>query len=173
MLESTIRVLNAMKAAGVVEDYAIGGAIGALFYMEPIETHDLDIFVALPESESGLLTLEGVYNYLRRRGCVPDGEHVMVEGVAVQILVPATSLQAEALEQAALRSYGGEEVKVMTAEHLVAIMAELNRPKDRVRIALFLEQYDVDGEKLHEILTRHGLGKKWKRLSREIGFDRP
>ncbi|GMR22327.1 MAG: hypothetical protein BMS9Abin37_0669 [Acidobacteriota bacterium] len=78
MIERTIRILNEMKQARVIEDYAIGGAIGALFYIEPIETHDLDIFAALPESASGLVTLDGIYRYLQQRGYQPEGEHVVI-----------------------------------------------------------------------------------------------
>ena len=88
-----------MKQAQVIEDYAIG----ALFYIEPIETHDLDIFAALPERDS-----DGIYRYLQQRGYQPEGAHVVVEGVSVQVLVPSTSLQAEALDNATRRSYGSE-----------------------------------------------------------------
>ena len=42
-MERTIKVLNQMKSEGVILDYALGGAVAALFYMEPIETHDLDV----------------------------------------------------------------------------------------------------------------------------------
>ena len=89
------------------------------------------------------------------------------------MLVPSTSLQAEALENATRRSYGSETVRVMSAEHLISIMAELNRPKDRIRISLFLEQFDVDSEKLAVILARHGLEQKWKKILMELGLERP
>ncbi len=171
MMERTIQILNDMKQAQVIEDYAIGGAIGALFYIEPIETHDLDIFAALPESDSGLVTLDGIYRYLQQRGYQPEGEHVVIEGVSVQVLVPSTSLQAEALDNATRRSYGSETVRVMSAEHLLAIMAELNRPKDRIRISMFLEQFDVDSEKLAVILARHGLEQKWNKILMELGLE--
>jgi hypothetical protein len=162
-----------MQEAQVIEGYAIGGAIGALFYIEPIETHDLDIFAALPESESGLVTLEPIYQYLDQRGYHPEGEHVVIDGVPVQVLVPSTPLQAEALESAGPRSYGAESVRVMSAEHLVAMMVELNRPKDRIRISIFLEQADVDAEKLAAILARHGLTQKWNKILTELGLEHP
>ncbi len=172
-MERTIRILNEMKQAHVIEDYAIGGAIGALFYIEPIETHDLDIFAALPESDSGRVSLGDIYSYLQQRGYPPDGEHIVIEGVSVQVLVPSTSLQTEALDNATGRTYGTETVRVMSAEHLLAIMAELNRPKDRIRISLFLEQFDVDMEKLAVILARHGLAQKWKKILLELGLEQP
>ncbi len=61
----------------------------------------------------------------------------------------------------------------MSAEHLLAIMAELNRPKDRIRISLFLEQFDVDREKLAVILARYGLAQKWKKILMELGLEQP
>jgi hypothetical protein len=33
-----------MQSDGVIERYAIGGAVGATFYLEPIATLDVDIF---------------------------------------------------------------------------------------------------------------------------------
>ncbi len=133
----------------------------------------MDIFAALPESDSGLVSLEDIYSYLQQRGYPPDGEHIVIEGVSVQVLVPSTSLQTEALDNATGRTYGTETVRVMSAEHLLAIMAELNRPKDRIRISLFLEQFDVDNEKLAVILARHGLEPKWKKILMELGLERP
>ena len=47
-MERTVKVLNEMKTEGVILDYALGGAVAALFYIEPIETHDLDVFISLP-----------------------------------------------------------------------------------------------------------------------------
>jgi hypothetical protein len=37
--------INALREAGIIGESAIGGAIGATFYLEPISTFDLDIFV--------------------------------------------------------------------------------------------------------------------------------
>ena len=64
-METTLQVLNGMERAGVIRRYAIEGAVGAIFYMEPVLTYDLDIFVELPTAGSGLLSLSQVYDYLR------------------------------------------------------------------------------------------------------------
>src|SRR4030067_78008 len=45
-IKEVITVINQMQADGVVECYAIGGAVGATFYLEPVATLDVDIFVA-------------------------------------------------------------------------------------------------------------------------------
>ncbi|MEK7783625.1 MAG: hypothetical protein AAB279_06835, partial [Candidatus Binatota bacterium] len=63
-MEKTLQVLNALERDGVLSRYAIGGAMGATFYVEPVLTFDLDIFVILPQTARGLLTLEPLYEAL-------------------------------------------------------------------------------------------------------------
>jgi hypothetical protein len=67
-MEKTLQVLNVLEHDGVLQRYAIGGAMGATFYVEPVLTFDLDIFVILPQTTTGLLTLESLYEALRERG---------------------------------------------------------------------------------------------------------
>ncbi len=56
-MDKTLQVLNGLVAEGVLSRYAIGGAMGATFYVEPVLTFDLDIFVVLPQTSAGLYTL--------------------------------------------------------------------------------------------------------------------
>ena len=42
-IRDAIIVLNQMRADGVIERYAIGGAVGATFYLEPVATLDVDV----------------------------------------------------------------------------------------------------------------------------------
>ncbi|MGH9461158.1 MAG: hypothetical protein ACRD1X_08060 [Vicinamibacteria bacterium] len=171
-MERTIKVLNQMKTDGVIVNYTLGGAVAALFYMEPIETHDLDVFISLPPKENEpLLSLHNVYDYLSRKGYAPGNEEVVVEGVPVQFLVASTPLVEEAMAAASERDYGAQRVVVMRPEYLVAIMVELNRPKDRIRLALFLDQVPLDLPHLAKILKTHGLEKKWKRILKETGHE--
>jgi hypothetical protein len=44
-MEATLNVLNELERSGVFTRYAIGGAMGATFYVEPLLTFDLDVFV--------------------------------------------------------------------------------------------------------------------------------
>jgi len=171
-MERTVKVLNQMKSEGVILDYALGGAVAALFYMEPIETHDLDVFISLPPTQSRpLLSLDGVYHYLSTKGYLPEEDHVVVEGVPVQFLVASTPLVEEAMNEASELNYGAQKVAVMRPEHLVAIMVEVNRPKDRIRLVLFLDQVSLDLERLSAILKTHSLQKKWTRILREVGHE--
>jgi len=41
-IKEVIKTINRMKADGVIERYAIGGAVGATFYLEPVATLDVD-----------------------------------------------------------------------------------------------------------------------------------
>ena len=60
-----------MQADGVIERYAIGGAVGATFYLEPVATLDVDIFVAFhPEPGSLIVTPRSIFDYLTSHGCV-------------------------------------------------------------------------------------------------------
>lgn len=49
-MEKALAVLNELEQAGILGRYAIGGAMAATFYAEPVVTFDLDIFVVLPRS---------------------------------------------------------------------------------------------------------------------------
>lgn len=49
-MQKTLEVLNELEREGTISRYAIGRAIGAMFYAEPVSTFDLDIFCMLPNS---------------------------------------------------------------------------------------------------------------------------
>ena len=94
-------VLNELEKEGVFTRYAIGGAMGATFYVEPLLTFDLYVFVVLPQTESGLLTLAPLYEALRGRGYLKEeGECALIEGVPVQFLPAYNTLLEEALKGA-------------------------------------------------------------------------
>ena len=40
-MKKTPKVINELKERGLIDDYAIGGGIAALFYIEPFLTYDL------------------------------------------------------------------------------------------------------------------------------------
>lgn len=162
-MRRTLEVLNLMEREGVFQRYAIGGAIAALFYIEPVLTFDLDVFVVLPSNSTGLLSLESIYDWLRARGYREAKETVEIEGVPVQFLPAHNKLTEEALTEADTLDYDGIPVPVMRPEHLIAIMLQTGRDKDRQRLALFREEAQINPRYLDEILTRHGLGEKWQK----------
>jgi hypothetical protein len=104
-MEATLKVLNELERESVFQRYAIGGAVGAIFYMEPFLTYDLNVFVVLPSTAGGLLTLGPVYEALRRRGYEEEGECVNIEGVPVQFLPAYNALVEEALAEAIVQRH--------------------------------------------------------------------
>ena len=108
-MKATLQVINQMQADGVISHYAIGGAIGATFYLEPTSTFDIDVFVALGNLPgSSLVSLEPIYRYLEGRGCRPEKECILIEGWLVQFLPrPGDALDEEALAQAVPADAGG------------------------------------------------------------------
>ena len=164
-MEATLQVLNELECEGVISRYAIGGAVGAIFYMEPFLTFDLDVFVLLPQTSGGLLTLAPIYESLKRRGCEEEGECLLVEGMPVQFLPANNPLLEEALTEARETRYAETVTRVLRPEHLAAIMIQTGRDKDRQRFAAFMQQVELDADYLREALERHQLTErfnKWK-----------
>ena len=60
-MHKALKALNNLVADGVIENYAIGGAIGASFYLPAMQTEDLDVFVFMPSATSVLVSLSAVY----------------------------------------------------------------------------------------------------------------
>lgn len=67
-MRDKLAVLNRMEAEGVIGRHAIGGAVGALFYLEPSDTADIDVFVAFRGEAGGLVSLAPIYDWLRSQG---------------------------------------------------------------------------------------------------------
>jgi hypothetical protein len=161
-MKRTLQVLNELERDGVVERYAIGGAMGATFYVEPLLTFDLDVFVILPKDAGNLLSLAPLYEALRSRGYTEEGECVLIEGVPVQFLPAYNALLEEALREARETPYEEVSARVVRAEHLIAICLQTGRDKDRERVRILREQAELDMSYLAGVLQRHGLEGKWK-----------
>ena len=54
--------------------------------------------------------------------------------------------------------------RVVRVEHLLAIMLQTNRPKDRTRITHLLDEARIDTRALTRILKRHDLSAKWRKF---------
>jgi hypothetical protein len=161
-MKETLKVLNRMVKEGVIRDYAIGGAVAAIYYLEPFDTVDLDIFVQLEASGSDLAILAPIYEYLARQGYKARGEYVYIEGLPVQFLPVFNPLTEEALAKAKTIRYDRVLTRIMRPEHLVAIMLATGRTKDYLRIAMFLEQGAVNMRSLKTVLRAFGLIRKWQ-----------
>ncbi|MDP9292751.1 MAG: hypothetical protein M3O82_10375 [Verrucomicrobiota bacterium] len=168
-IKEVIEMINRMQADGVIERYAIGGAVGATFYLEPVATLDVDVFVEFhTEPGSQMISREPIFRYLRDRGCTMEGEHVVIAGWPIQFLPAGSTLVQEALAKAVEKDVEGTPARVFTAEHIAAIALETARAKDKARVLQFIEADAIDLDRLQEILTRHGLGGAWEQFERQF-----
>ena len=152
-----------MERDGVFTRYAIAGAMAATFYVEPLLTFDLDVFVVLPQTPGGLLTLAPLYDALRARGySEEENECIRIEGVPVQFLPAYNALLEEALKEAQEIMYEDVPARVLRSEHLLAICLQTGRSKDRERVRILREQAKLDQNFLADVLRRHQLEDKWK-----------
>lgn len=154
-LADVLRAANGLVEAKLIEDYAIGGALAAIHYIEPFATYDADIFF-IPADKGLTAGIPAIYTHLKSQGWQVDREHLMVKGFPVQFLA-AQGLTEEAVREARRIKFEGVPAKVFRAEHIVAIAAGVGRNKDLARIEQMLQQADLDKTLLEKILQRHNL----------------
>lgn len=167
-MEKTLKILNQLERGGIIQKYAVGGAVAAIFYIEPILTYDLDVFVFLPRTKSGLVTISPIYQYLQRKGFKAQKEQIVIEGIPVQFIPAYNELVEEALSEARELFYKRIKTRVLRAEHLLAIMLQTYRPKDKARMTQLLEETKIDLKYLRKIIARHGLQTKWQEFKRRF-----
>ena len=156
-----------MVADGVIENYAVAGAIAAIFYVEPFSTEDLDVLVLTPEGHL-IIELPG-WDYLKAHGYTKiEKGGIVVEGWPVQFLPATTPLEREAYIKADFLSVEDVRVRVVLPEHLFAIMLSVGRPKDIARIKMFLSQDAVKMNALEDVIRRYDLSEKWSDYKRSF-----
>ena len=163
-MQAALRALNQLVADTVISQYAIGGAIGASFYIEAVQTEDVDAFVVMSPSTSGLLTLAPIYDALTRLGGVIEREYVRFAEWPVQILPDANDLVRDAITNAKSVEFEGISTRVFTAEHLCAVALQTGRTKDYLRVIMFIEASAVDRQKLEALILQHNLTQRLSRL---------
>jgi hypothetical protein len=171
-IKKVLAAINQMRRDGVIDRYAIGGAVGATFYLEPVATLDVDVFVSFrPEPGQLLVSPRPIFDYLTRQGAAVDGEYLVIAGWPVQFLPPTGLLGEEGLEEAVETLVDDEPAFVFTAEHLAAIALQTGRAKDKARLLQFIESGVLDMGKFNSVIERHDLLEKWQRF--ELQFLSP
>jgi hypothetical protein len=177
-LPKAVQVITKLAKHGAIQNYAIAGAVAALNYIQPTLTEDLDILVSLSSlggHTSGLVLLTPIETALAKMGYTERTDvGYLIEGWPVQFLPAASPLDDEALEQAVEVDIGDSvTARCLRAEHVVATAASLGRPKDIVRIQVFLEQGAVDLAALRAVLARHALLGTWRNLCLKAAIRDP
>jgi len=163
-----------MEADGVIENYAIGGGIAAIYYLEAYLTDDIDIFIPVASvavGEAGLISLEPIYGYLKGLGYQPAKEGVIIEDWLVQFIPTFEPMQEEAIAKARRVTYGETETSIFTAEYLAAELLRSGRRKDHARVIALIEGNCVDMEILRDIIRRYRLTEKWKRFAKQFDLE--
>lgn len=168
IVKRTIAVLNELEESKTIEKYAIGGGIAVLFYVEPIFTSDMDIFCLIPaEKDKSIISLASVYDFLKKKGYKEYKEQVLIEGIPVQFIPAYNELVEDAVSNAKVVDYEEIKTKVVSLEHLLAIMLQTNRPKDRERIFIILDEAKIKQHVLDKILNKYDLMDRWKEIKKE------
>jgi hypothetical protein len=169
-----IALVNQMEADGVIERYAVGGAVAATFYLEPVATVDVDIFVMFRQEPGQLLLSPNpILDYLTARGGILEGEYVILAGWPVQFLPPTSPLVEEAMTNAATVDVEGTPARVLTAEYLAAIALQTGRGKDNARLLQFIEAGVVRPAVFQSIVGQHALVDQWQEFVRSFLKDKP
>ena len=74
-MKEVAQLLNEMRSAGVITDYALFGAAAQIRYTEPVATLDADVLVAVPSPER-LDILLPIYTFCSQKGYHPEGEAI-------------------------------------------------------------------------------------------------
>src|SRR5947208_14247201 len=116
-LADVFRAANELVAAKLIEDWALGGALAAIYYVEPFTTYDADIFF-IPADKELTAGIPAIYAHLHAQGWQVEREHLLVRGFPVQFLA-ASGLTEEAVREAEHIQYEGVPAKVFRSEHIV------------------------------------------------------
>jgi hypothetical protein len=160
-------LLNAMREAGVIAEYALFGAAAQMRYTEAVATFDADVLVAVPSPER-LDVLRPLYEFCAQRGWQPEGETIRVGAWPVQLIPVFSPLTREALALADTADFDGVPFRVVRAGHLAAIALSVGRAKDLARILALLEAKAVTPETVTELAERHGLAKAWAQFQQRF-----
>ena len=152
-LADVLRAANELVSAGLIKDYALGGALAAIYYTEPFTTYDADIIFVATDTTAGM---PAIYSHLQSKGWRVEREHLLIKDFPVQFLA-ASGLTEEAVREAKAIQFEGVPAKVFRPEYIIAIAANVGLHKDFARIEQLMSQTKIDNAWLDDILRRYNL----------------
>jgi hypothetical protein len=156
---TALRALNTMRDDGVIAEYAVAGGMAQGFWVEAIPTYDLDVLIALPQSEGIIVSLAPIYTWAESRGYSTRAEHVVIGEIPVQFLVSPGPLTDEAIERAATLRFEDLDVRVVRPEYLIAMClhGSARTRQRRERAAVLRDEAGIDASLLSDLMTRFHL----------------
>ena len=112
-LAEILRTANELVLSGLIKDYALGGALAAMRYVEPFATYDADIFF-IPVTEDSSAGVHDIYEALRAHGCEVEGDHLLLNNFPVQFLA-AHGLTKEARAKRGHHRISGRSREALSA----------------------------------------------------------
>jgi len=162
-MREVAELLNAMREAGAIGEYALFGAAAQMRYTEPVATLDADVLVVVPQPEK-MDVLQGVYHFCREKGYHSEGEAVRVGAWPVQFIPVFSPLTREAVDRAETADFEGVPFRVVSAAYLAAIALSVGRAKDFTRILALLDSGSVTRDQIARLASHHGLADSWRRF---------
>ena len=97
-----------------------------------------------------------------------EGEHILISGWPVQLILPPSPLAAEALANATELEANGLSARVFTPKYLAAIALQTGRAKDKARLLQFIEAHALDRRKFEGLVECHQLVDQWREFQRQF-----
>ena len=162
-MKQVAQLLNDLQAAGVIENYALFGAMAQMRYTEAVATLDADVLIGVPKPDK-LEVLADIYSYCAGKGYSAEGDAIRVGAWPVQFMPVFSPLTNEAMEHAEVAEFDGVPLRVIKADYLAVIALSVGRGKDFARILSLLESPHVTREQIATLAARHGLSEAWHRF---------
>jgi len=155
-MKEALEALNRLVEMGVIERYALGGAVAAFYHTETKGTFCLEPFVAPSTS------IEPIHSAFRQRGYQELSRGGFVIGdwrVVAQI--PESPLVEAALSCCLPVEYEGVRTQIFRLEYLAAICFLSDRRSERHLARQLFHEEAFDPARFSEILDRLGLKEAW------------
>ena len=153
-------LLNEMVGQGIIEDYAVCGAVAQMRYTEAVVTLDAAILVAVDEPDK-LDVLSSIYAFCRERGYLPEGEAIRVGDWPVQFIPAFSKLTREVIRDAETGDLDGIPLRVIRADYLSVIALSVGRAKDFARVLALREAGAVTDKEISDLAMHHNLTSEW------------
>ena len=151
---ANLRLIDSFKEEGVIEDYAVSGAIAGEIYGEPRTVQNLELIVSPGTKE----TIERLENEIAERGAVDEYSkgRPRLNGFAISF-IPAEGIFRDALDASLVKRLpGGMKVRFVLPEYLLVLLLEPEW-NDWLPFAFDLCDYhNLDFRLVARIVQKHG-----------------
>ena len=148
-----------LKARGLIQEYAIFGAVAQAFWDEAIPTFDLDVLVRLATPQGLRVDLGPLDRWAEDKGYPAADEHIVIGEIPVQFVPTPNALHEEAVQTAATLSMDGLPLRVVRPEYLIAtwLQPPANSAARKERAAKLRDSGQTDPALLEDVMGRFGL----------------